>query len=124
MSPLILLVDDDQPTLDLLEQLLRPLNVSVLCAMDGAAAIRILAADTPDMLFLDLLLPQINGVEVLNYVCNSPHLSSLFVSIITAHSGIIPPELNQRVDAYFIKPLPLKEIRQTVLSVIQQQSAV
>jgi CheY-like chemotaxis protein len=121
MHPVILLVDDDQPTLDLLEQLLRPLNVSVLRAMDGAAAIDILAGSAPDMMFLDLLLPQVSGVEVLNYVGSAARLRDMFVGIITAHSGVIPAELNPRVDGYFVKPLRLKEIRDIVLAVINQQ---
>ncbi|MBL8165922.1 MAG: response regulator [Anaerolineae bacterium] len=121
MHPVILLVDDDQPTLDLLEQLLRPLNVSVLRALDGAAAIDLLARHRPDMMFLDLLLPQVSGVDVLHFVRNTSHLHNMYVGIITAHSGVIPSELNNRIDGYFVKPLRMKEIRDMVLTVIDQQ---
>jgi DNA-binding response OmpR family regulator len=63
--PTILLVDDDEPIRLLITAICTRLNIAVDWAADGEAAMKMLRRRNYDALLLDLMLPQMNGFEVL-----------------------------------------------------------
>lgn len=117
-----LLVDDDPMTLTFLEQALSPTGVQSYLAYDGSQAIEVLQRSAPVILFLDLLLPKVSGMEVLDFVLNSPHLTNMFVAIISAHDHFPPSPQLDRADVYYVKPLRLKDIRGAVQQAIDRHS--
>lgn len=108
-----LLVDDDIHTLFLFEQILRPSGLSVLKAEDGIQALEILNLYTPVIVFLDLLLPRVNGLEVLNFIIETPRLNSVMVVVISSQSRSLVSQSAPlaRAQAYFMKPINPKDIR-------------
>jgi CheY-like chemotaxis protein len=122
MDYIALIVDDDQPTLMFLEQVLRPLHVRVMQAEDGAQAISILEDQTPIILFLDMLMPTISGMEVLAYICDTPRLNNLFVAVVSAHSYFEPSPTLARANAYYVKPIRPKDIRDATHYAISRQA--
>ena len=122
MDYIALIVDDDHPTLLFLEQVLRPLSVRVMQAEDGAQAITILQNHTPIILFLDMLMPTLGGMEVLDYICNTPRLNNVFVAVVTAHSHFEPTAALARANAYYVKPVRPKDIRDTTQYAISRQA--
>ena len=122
MDYIALIVDDDQPTLMFLEQVLRPLHVRVMQAEDGAQAISILEDHTPIILFLDMLMPTISGMEVLAYICDTPRLNNLFVAVVSAHSYFEPSPTLARANAYYVKPIRPKDIRDATHYAISRQA--
>ncbi len=123
MQHIALIVDDDYNSLHFLEQILLPTSLEVLLAEDGNQAINILRQTAPSVLFLDMLLPQVDGFAVLSFILQSPHLNDLFVAIVTAHNHFAPsPELD-RADAYLVKPIRAKEIRDIAQRAIARQAA-
>ena len=86
--PTILLVEDDEPTRVLITALCRRIGVEIELAADGAHALTLLRTRSYDALLLDLMLPKLNGFELLREVraCASALLSRTI--IITAASDM------------------------------------
>ncbi len=122
MDYIALIVDDDHPTLMFLEQVLRPLNVRVMKAEDGAQAVDILENHNPIILFLDMLMPTMGGMEVLEYIRNTPRLNNLFVAVVSAHSYFEPSPALERANAYFVKPIRPKDIREATQHALSRQA--
>jgi CheY-like chemotaxis protein len=122
MQHIALTVDDDHQTLFFLEQVLRPFDVHILQAEDGAEAIALLKQETPNILFLDMMLPKRNGLDVLKYVLDTPRLNNMAVVVISAHEHFEPSQELNRVDAYFVKPVRLQPLREVIQQVISRQA--
>lgn len=123
MAHIALCVDDDKMTLIFLEQALLPLGVEILQAEDGYQALSYLEQYSPAILFLDILLPVgPNGLEILNFIANTPRLEQMLVVVASAHDGFKHnPEMG-RADLYFVKPLRLKDVRASAQQAIERQS--
>jgi len=67
-TPTVMLVDDSADTLQCLQTDLRDLNVNLLTAKDGAEAVDLIQQFHIDIMFLDLLMPRLNGYEVLEWM--------------------------------------------------------
>lgn len=121
MAHTALLVDDDQTTLIFLEQALQPTGVQPLLAADGVQAIELLQENTPAIMFLDMLLPKVSGMQVLDYVLNAPHLNNMFVVVISAQNSFPDSPQMNRADVYFVKPLRLKDLRDVTQQALARQ---
>ena len=64
-KPTILCVDDDSNNLALLEALLAPRGYETISAESGQAALKKAAAQLPDLILLDIMMPKMSGLEVL-----------------------------------------------------------
>jgi adenylate cyclase len=83
--PCRLLVADDDPLVpDLIRQLLEGLECEIDAAGDGRAALAMLAGRRPDVLLLDLLMPNLDGFGVLEQLAQNPALAGLPVIVLTA----------------------------------------
>ncbi|MGD2163032.1 MAG: fused response regulator/phosphatase [Anaerolineales bacterium] len=82
----ILLVDDEPLNLDLLEQELDGLSFEIRTAMNGQEALESIKERPPDMIFLDLMMPVMDGFEVLEILQQDELLRSIPVVIISAAS--------------------------------------
>jgi CheY-like chemotaxis protein len=114
MTPIVLIVDDDQQTLLLIEQVLKSSNVSVIRAEDGEQALEVLEATTPDVMLLDMLMPRVGGVDVLQYVRETPRLDGMFVAVVSAHRQLARADEVARANAYLVKPIRPADIRETL----------
>jgi DNA-binding response OmpR family regulator len=81
--PRVLIVEDDDSIRSLFERVFRANGYNVQTVSDGVEALRLLDADAPDLLVLDLMLPWINGIEVLVTVRKQPQLTSVPVLVAT-----------------------------------------
>jgi CheY-like chemotaxis protein len=80
----ILVVEDEVQSRTLLENLFVLAGFSVHTATNGAEALRQLRYDIPDLMVLDLLMPWVNGLEVLATIREDPALTTLPVIVVTA----------------------------------------
>ncbi|NLF50810.1 MAG: response regulator, partial [Leptolinea sp.] len=64
MQKTILVVDDEQAVTDLLSYNLRKANYNVLTADDGLEALRVAHESQPDLILLDVMIPQMDGMDV------------------------------------------------------------
>lgn len=82
--PKILLVDDEPFNLDYLEQELEDLELEILTASNGEQALQVVASHTPDMIFLDIMMPVMDGFAVLERLKANPNWNTIPVVIISA----------------------------------------
>jgi len=84
----ILIVDDDTHIRLLLEQTLEDFEdkgVELLSASNGKEAIDTILKEKPDIVFLDIMMPQINGFDVCSRIKNEYRLMNVFIILLTAN---------------------------------------
>ncbi|NWG17502.1 MAG: response regulator [Chloroflexi bacterium] len=113
MPRIALVADDDTHSLFFMESVLQPTGMQVLVAEDGLKALEILQRLTPDVVFIDLLMPRLSGLDVIGYIMETRRLQDVAVVIVTAHDRsqfMHYPQLT-RADAYLLKPVRTQDIR-------------
>lgn len=117
-APVIAIVDDDVYIGDMLEELLRREGYGVLRAYSGTEALMLLEDRRPDLILLDLMLPGLNGEEVL------PHLTGIPVIVLSARAAV-----EDKVDLlqggaadYLTKPFDTRELLARVAVQLRRQS--
>jgi DNA-binding NtrC family response regulator len=123
MAYTALIVDDDEHTRIIYERILRHAGFQVTLASDGAQALELLEQRSADVLFLDILLPKVNGTVVLNYIQDSVHLSDMYVVIVSAHNRFERSTEIKRANEFFVKPVRPLEIEEVARRVIEHLSA-
>ena len=77
MPQRILVVDDDRQIVRLVSAYLEHAGFQTLTAYDGAAALRLARTERPDLIVLDLMLPDIDGADLTRTIRADPHLASM-----------------------------------------------
>jgi CheY-like chemotaxis protein len=83
----ILIVDDTADARDILARLLRRHGISTLTAASGPSALSVIADQRPDLVILDLMMPEMDGIEVLQKLRGDPRFKALPVVMFTAVAG-------------------------------------
>jgi two-component system alkaline phosphatase synthesis response regulator PhoP len=104
-----LIVDDDTDLLDVMTYALRREGYDVVGAADGLQAMERVRADLPDIVVLDVRLPELNGFEVCRRI---RHVSDIPIIMLTARSEErdILRGLQLGADDYIVKPFSLKQL--------------
>lgn len=113
---LILAVDDDEDNLLLLAYALEPLGYALLTAVDGISALSLAQTYQPDLILLDVLLPYMDGIEVVSHLKKDPINRKIPVIAVTA---LAIPEDRERLllsgfNDYLSKPYMLEDIEALV----------
>ncbi len=103
--PLVLIVDDEPGLLRLFAGLVGRLNCEAVPASGGDEAIDILNHETPDLMILDLAMPEVSGYDVLRYVRSIPRLDAMKVMILTARPNMVPEVESLGIDCWVSKPI-------------------
>jgi two-component system alkaline phosphatase synthesis response regulator PhoP len=122
MAQRILVVDDDKEIVRLLRAYLEQAGYQALVAYDGETALHILRRECPDLVLLDLMLPDRDGWDVTRVVRGDPGLASTPVIMLTArvedHDKIVGLELG--ADDYVAKPFNPREVVARVRAVLRR----
>ena len=107
--PMILVIEDDAPVRNLIVTTLKTHDYRYLTAKNGAEAILMAASHNPDVLFLDLGLPDMDGIDVIRQVRT---WSNLPIIVISARSddGDKIEALDAGADDYLTKPFSVEEL--------------
>jgi two-component system alkaline phosphatase synthesis response regulator PhoP len=118
----ILAVDDEEHILELIEYNLNNAGYQVVRAETGEEAIKILDEQKIDLALLDLMLPGIDGIEVLKNIRSHPKLKKLPVIILTAKSDEISKVVGLEVgaDDYLAKPFGVHELIARIKAVLRR----
>jgi len=112
MRKRILIVDDEPSIVISLEYLMKREGHETAVAVDGEAALEALAAWSPDLVILDVMLPKLNGFEVCQRIRSDPRWRDLKVVMLTARGR--EPEVAKGLavgaDAYVTKPFSTREL--------------
>jgi DNA-binding response OmpR family regulator len=109
MAKKILIVDDEAHIRMLIEQTLEELEddgVEFLTAENGQDALEIISEEKPQLVFLDVMMPKMNGMEVCRKVKQELALSDVYIVLLTAKGQEIDRLKGQEVgaDVYMTKP--------------------
>ena len=121
MSNKILIVDDEPFNLDLLEQELMDENYLIERASDGMEALEKIASFNPDVILLDYMMPNMNGLEVLQRLRKDEHHKSIPVILLTAKAAQEDKVrgLDAGADDYVIKPFDAIELLARVRAMLR-----
>ncbi|MGD2207174.1 MAG: response regulator, partial [Anaerolineae bacterium] len=112
MTQRVLVVDDDKEIVRLLHAYLEQASYQVLTAYDGETALHILRRERPDLVVLDLMLPDRDGWDVTRIVRSDENLKATPIIMLTArvedHDKIVGLELG--ADDYVAKPFNPREV--------------
>lgn len=109
MEHKILIVDDEAHIRMLIEQTLEELEddgVEFLTAENGEVALEIIQKENPRLVFLDVMMPKMNGMEVCRRVKKELQLEKVFIVLLTAKGQELDRQRGQEVgaDVYMTKP--------------------
>ncbi|MBL4704700.1 MAG: response regulator transcription factor [Flavobacteriales bacterium] len=103
----ILIVDDERDLVEMLEYNLKKEGFEVFCAFDGVEAVRLAKKIIPDLILLDVMMPEMDGVEACVEIGEDPTLSNTIIAFLTArgedYSQIAG--LDSGADDYITKPI-------------------
>lgn len=107
--PKILIVDDEPHIRLLLEQTLEDFEdkgVEIITAGNGKDALEIIKKETPDIVFLDVMMPEMNGYDVCHAVKNDLNLTDVYIIMLTAKGQEYDKKKGEDAgaDIYMTKP--------------------
>lgn len=120
-NPKILVVDDEPVSLMLLDTILRRSNFAVSTALSGHDALNLLSQEPFDLMILDLLMPDMDGLTVLETLREDPHFEDFPVIVFTAVSQnrVRQEALSKGATTFLTKPVSSHELTRVVNKYIQ-----
>jgi DNA-binding response OmpR family regulator len=121
MPHCILVVDDEPAVLDVLAYNLRRANYNVLTAADGRTALRLAHESAPDLILLDLMLPEVDGLDVCREL---RRFSQVPIIMLTARDEEIDRVVGLELgaDDYVCKPFSIRELMARIKAVLRRLS--
>lgn len=112
MKPKILVVDDEPDAVELISFNLKSAGFEVVTANDGAEAIKRAQALMPDLILLDIMLPEVDGMEVCKTLRRDPATVDIPIIMLTAKAAEIDRVLGLELgaDDYVTKPFSPREL--------------
>lgn len=121
MTSNVLIAEDEPHLVELLTFILEREGFAAAAVFDGEAAVDRLRAEPPDVMILDLMLPKLDGYEVLKTVRNDSRLSKLPVLMLTAKGQDKDRKVAEDlgVDAFITKPFSNREVVDCVTGLVR-----
>lgn len=121
----VMIIEDEPDAAEMFAEMMRVNGFKVIKMFSSTPAIPMLAQEKPDLLILDIMMPDISGLEVLRFMRREPDLAKIPVIVVSAKS--MPSDIKDGIEAgasiYLTKPVGFLDLKQAVESVISNQSA-
>ena len=120
----VLVVDDEEPILELLKYNLEKNGYEVKTALDGARAVDIAKKFIPDLVLLDIMMPKMDGVETCRQLRDLPELQKMFVVFLTARSEEYSEvaAFDIGADDYITKPIKPRALMSRISALFRRDS--
>jgi DNA-binding response OmpR family regulator len=124
--PKLLIVDDEPALVEMLHTFLRLNNFETVAAFNGEDGLVLVDVERPDLVILDLMLPDIEGYEVCQRIHNSPDGAKLPVLILSARADALSKEraMAAGANAYLVKPVRFADLLSALKRLLAPQSDV
>jgi len=111
-SRLALVVDDDEDNALIASSMLRAQGFKVRVAYDGPSALKLLEEERPDLILLDVMMPEMNGLEVLERIRANPRNAAVPVILVTAKTQDedVLAGYKSGADYYITKPFTSRQL--------------
>lgn len=125
MSKTILIVEDNELNMKLFNDLLQAHGYNTLQAKDGRVVVELTRKNRPDLILMDIQLPEISGLEITKMLKADDDLRSIPVIAVTAFAmkGDEQKIRNGGCDGYIAKPISVASFLQTVSRFLEPQPA-
>jgi len=121
----ILIVEDNEKNMKLVRDILQHQGHTTLEAATGTDGVRLAQEQRPDLILMDIQLPDIDGIAALRQIRAQPNLDA--TPVIAVSASVMPDEQQKVVssgfDAFITKPIDLKRFRETVQRFLTQGRA-
>ncbi len=117
----VVCIEDEPEMIDLIRLILMRHNFQVIGAVGGKEGLEIVRQEHPDLVLLDLMMPDMDGWEVYQLMKADPELSTIPVIVVTAKAQSIDRVLGlhiAKVDDYVTKPFGPQELIRSVNRVL------
>ena len=122
----ILCIEDEAEMIDLTRLVLEREGFEVLGAVGGSRGLEIVKSEKPDLVLLDLMMPDVDGWEVYRQMKADEELAHIPVIVITAKAQSIDRVLGlqvAKVDDYITKPFGPKELLDSIFRILRNSAA-
>src|SRR6059058_5115566 len=122
VMPKILVVDDEPDAVELIDFNLKAAGYDVVTAADGNEALKKARSSLPDLIVLDLMLPEVDGLEVCKILRRDPATAAIPIIMVTAKAAEIDRVLGLELgaDDYITKPFSPRELVLRVKNLLQR----
>lgn len=122
----VLVVDDEKDIVDLVEYNLTQEGFIVLTADNGWNALDLVKKKRPDMMILDWMMPEMDGLEVCRRLRQNPDTAGIPIIMLTAKSDTVDKVLGLEMgaDDYLTKPFHIRELLARIRAVMRRQASL
>ena len=121
----VLIIEDEEDAADMFAEMMRVSGYRVLKTSSSTPALMMLTAEKPDVVILDIMMPEISGLEILRQMRQDPELANLPVVVVSARS--MPADIKIGMEAgasmYLTKPVGFTELKEAIERALGGQSA-
>jgi DNA-binding response OmpR family regulator len=112
----VLIVEDEEDAAELFAEMMRVSGFRVIKTSKSQPAIAIMTEEKPDLVLLDIMMPEVSGIEILRQMRSDSELSDIPVIVLTAKS--MPTDIKNGMEAgastYITKPVGFQELKEAV----------
>ncbi|HVN15272.1 MAG TPA: response regulator [Anaerolineales bacterium] len=117
----VMIIEDEADAAELFAEMMRVSGYRVVKMFSSGPAMPAIQREKPDVVILDVMMPDISGLEVLRFMRREPSLAKIPVIVVSAKS--MPTDIKNGLDAgaslYLTKPVGFLDLRQAVESVLE-----
>ena len=126
MKAKILIVDDEPNILRLIGYALETAGYEIVAAKSGAEALKVVEAEQPDLVVLDLMLPDMSGLEVCQQLREKPQFTDLPIIMLSARAQVCDKVagLKAGADEYVTKPVDAEEMIARVAALLERRASL
>jgi CheY-like chemotaxis protein len=123
-SRTVLIVEDEEDAADLFAEMMRVSGFRVLKTSSSAPAISIMTDEKPDVVILDIMMPEVSGLDILRQMRREPQLANIPVVVVSAKS--MPADIKNGMEAgastYLTKPVGFLDLKEAVERALSSQA--
>ncbi|CAG0990900.1 MAG: response regulator [Anaerolinea sp.] len=119
----ILIVEDSADMRQLMHDLLDALGHDVIEAEDGLEGVKNALSNLPDLIIMDLMMPNAAGDTTLRFMRGTPELKSIPVLVVSAHADVAHIAKSMGADSWMAKPISIDELSKRISEILSGQSS-
>jgi CheY-like chemotaxis protein len=112
----VLIIEDEEDAAELFAEMMRVSGFRVVKTSKSRPAISLMSSEKPDVILLDIMMPEISGLDILRQMRREPELANIPVIVVTAKS--MPSDIKNGMEAgastYLTKPVGFLELKDAV----------
>ena len=120
----VLIIEDEEDAADMFAEMMRVSGYRVLKTSSSTPALTLMATEKPDVVILDIMMPEISGLDILRQMRQDPGLAKIPVVVVSAKS--LPADIKIGMEAgastYLTKPVGFTEVKDAIERALGNQA--